>query len=320
MWFGASIILWGMGAWNHIRGEQNTLRLAPKKKPVVISDDTAKRADHGVVGGHAEMLRFEGDKLIKTAPVEEAIMYRLANDLSLVNDPDFTAAQRAQVQKMGKWFPKFYEAKNLGETAMLGEKNKSRVQNMSEITMENARYGREDGNYMDIKIGTSTVTKWAATKGQKYLDARNQKDIKRETNIFGFVITGYCCGKHRYGVHDKTPELEREDHLCRLFCLKEKFQLNSARWLREQLAEMIEFFDNENTFELRGVSLFVVMDHVKKYNNRAVLIDLTSYEDTGAKDEGFVFGLRKLSSMIGDLIGSSAQDIGAMELPYVPEV
>jgi hypothetical protein len=82
---------------------------------------------------------------------------------------------------------------------------------------------------------------------------------------------------------------------------------------------MIEFFDNENTFELRGVSLFVVMDHVKK-DYRAVLIDLTSFEDTGAKDEGFVFGLRKLSCMIGDLIGSSAQDIGAMELPFVPEV
>jgi hypothetical protein len=308
-----------MGVWNFIRGERMTRKAPRKEKPVLISDDTAKRAEHGVVGGHAEMLRFDGDKLIKTAPVEEAIIYRLANDMSLVNDPDFTATQRAQVQKMGKWFPKFYGAKNLGETAMLGEKNKARVQNMSEITMENARYGREDGNYMDIKIGTSTVTKWAATKGQKYLDARHQKDIKRETNIYGFVITGYICGVHKYGVHDKTPELARDDHLFRLFNLKETFQMNSARWLREQLAEMIEFFDTENTFELRGVSLFVVMDHVKK-DYRAVLIDLTSFEDTGEKDEGFVFGLKMLYSMIGDLIGTSAQDIDALQAPYEPEV
>jgi hypothetical protein len=82
---------------------------------------------------------------------------------------------------------------------------------------------------------------------------------------------------------------------------------------------MIEFFDNENTFELRGVSLFVVMDHVKK-DYRAVLIDLTSFEDTGAKDEGFVFGLKMLYSMIGDSIGTSAQDVGALQEPYVPEV
>ena len=53
---------------------------------------------------------------------------------------------------------------------------------------------------------------------------------------------------------------------------------------------MIKHFSSDNMFEIRGASIFIVIDH-EKDDYICKLIDIGSVECVGHRDEGFLLGL-----------------------------
>jgi len=61
----------------------------------------------------------------------------------------------------------------------------------------------------------------------------------------------------------------------------------------EFLANFLNYFETESEHEIRGASLFIVIDHPKN-QFRIKFIDLGSFKHTGKPDEGLVFGFKTL--------------------------
>jgi hypothetical protein len=64
---------------------------------------------------------------------------------------------------------------------------------------------------------------------------------------------------------------------------------------------MIEHFRNVNTFEIRGASIFLVLDH-KTQNYAIKFIDLASMVHKDHRDEGLLYGLTEVRSRISKFI------------------
>ena len=60
------------------------------------------------------------------------------------------------------------------------------------ITVENLLYGLEKGSFIDIKMGTSTITRNTKKKGAEEIKRRNEKDEKTTTAELGYTICGFC--------------------------------------------------------------------------------------------------------------------------------
>ena len=63
---------------------------------------------------------------------------------------------------------------------------------------------------------------------------------------------------------------------------------------------MVNYFAEKFRFELRGASIFFVLDHEKQFYT-VKLIDIGSMEYVGHIDEGFLFGLKNVYAMISKL-------------------
>ena len=74
---------------------------------------------------------------------------------------------------------------------MHGSKESSDV-NKCTITLENLLYGKENGSYVDIKLGTTTVTVDAVRRGTHIVYMRQRTDSQRTTEEYGFTLAGIC--------------------------------------------------------------------------------------------------------------------------------
>ena len=69
----------------------------------------------------------------------------------------------------------------------------------SEIGLENLLGAAPNASFMDIKLGTSTITLNTLSKGQGEIARRTAKDKKSTTPELGFIVCGYCQKDPRTG-------------------------------------------------------------------------------------------------------------------------
>lgn len=127
---------------------------AKAKVPVSKNDKNQQ------VAGHAGAIKFVGDKLQKKCNAEEVNNYQ-----AIYSTETFQASKEAlSLQKMKPFVSKFY---------------RSFTQDGAQwIEIENLLHKAPNASFMDIKLGTSTITQNTLKKGQAEIDRRNEKDAK----------------------------------------------------------------------------------------------------------------------------------------------
>lgn len=252
------------------------------------SNDAYKQA-----GGHEGNVVFDGNKMTKTTKLSEVENY----ERIFKEDTKFQ-----------KFLPHFYEA----------TKNKDGVCHM---TSENLLYGRENASYMDIKLGTSSCTLGASDEKKQH---RLETDEKRCTAKYGYTIVGCkfknpetgddveitddATGKAVFTgkIHPPTPEASKP-WLEALFSQKPNrddtsFSVDTKgiQYVLSQLENILNYFQNDNTYTIRGMSLFIVVDsHKQEYLVK--LIDLVSMDPTGTRDEGLIKGCQSLMELLEEI-------------------
>ena len=237
-----------------------------------------EKTNFNQVGGHDGCIVADGNKLTKATKKEEAMVYRAINGVSLDGDLKLTDQQRSQLEKIKEFTPTYYSSAK--ET----------------ITIENMLHCHDGASFMDIKMGTSTVTMKAKGKGEEAMKIRKGQDDERGSTEFGWTITGYVCEGIKY---DRKEYIitDRREHLNKLFLNNGKFEDAAADVVVTYQEKLLVYFNECNTYEVRGASVFLVMDF-KNQQYGVKLIDLNSFEDIGKKDEGFVKGLETLKEDI----------------------
>jgi len=263
-------------------------------------------ADAGPVGGHADEIKISGNKLIKRAPAAEGVTYRLIYGRSLPTDtistfgPDgkethhaITEQQRAQLVSLRPFVPGFFNSTPIaGGVALAGGVYEA----CDTLVMENLCFGSQAPDVMDVKIGVRTATKRAkANPDPQKMEKNLKKDQERTSWGLGFTITGMSAGGVK-NVYKKSREINAgnvSQYLIRPFMNGQQLNVEALGFAIRELDKMITHFTYVNTFEIRGASVFFVIDH-KTNNFQAKLIDLASMEDMGVCDHGFLFGLIEL--------------------------
>ena len=162
------------------------------------------------------------------------------------------------------------------------------------MTVENLLYGMEKGSFIDLKLGTSTLT--SDKEGRFYLETTRKMldNLWTCSGEHGFTICGmnlmdpetgakrhtdiYPDGK----VGKKNPPNnieEAEQYLTHFFSSEKegKVDMEAIEYCRQELIPMLKYFKEENEHIIRGMSLFIVIDsHQKKY--KVKLIDFVSIE------------------------------------------
>lgn len=67
--------------------------------------------------------------------------------------------------------------------------------------------------------------------------------------------------------------------------------------MREWIQDFLSWLETENKVEIRGASLLIVFDDVRKVY-RVRLIDLGSFEKTDHRDEGLILGVKNILQML----------------------
>ena len=81
------------------------------------------------------------------------------------------------------------------------------------ITLENLLFGRENASFIDIKLGTSTVTLDCRVRGAEAVERREKHDKERTSSEHGFSITGICLkdpvtGETKEKLYKFNPPIE----------------------------------------------------------------------------------------------------------------
>jgi hypothetical protein len=264
---------------------------------VEVQNDTPKT---GSVGGHAYNLVFDGNKLTKKTALDESIHYRAMNGCSIESDPKWSEAEATQLKAMAKFTSKFHGADDKEEAEEIDDHSDFK-QMISYITIENLCHERDGAAIMDIKLGTSTNTKRAKSKGAEKLAKGDKKDAISTSKQLGFKVVGsFAEGKKSNFQKDNIAHIKAEnvsDYIKPIFVVNGEVQKDAITYVLAQLDEMIDHFTNVNTFEIRGASIFMVLDHTKK-DYALKLIDLASLEFTDHIDEGFLLGLTGVRTRI----------------------
>mmetsp|Transcript_28629 Transcript_28629/g.20686 ORF Transcript_28629/g.20686 Transcript_28629/m.20686 type:complete len:167 (+) Transcript_28629:280-780(+) len=157
------------------------------------------------------------------------------------------------------------------------------------LKIENLNLKTPHGSCIDIKLGTSSVT------GRKKLDKdraaiREQKDALTTSPTLGYRLTGYSI-KDEQGKsieklvkpkNLKTPDGKVLDQAPEAIV---KVLKSNGKAIDEQilqqfvkfLEDLLKYFENVNNREIRGSSLYIVVDNISKtYSIR--LIDIASME------------------------------------------
>lgn len=127
------------------------------------------------VAGHPGAIKFDGQKLHKKCGEAE-----ISNYEAIFADPTafkYTKEQRA-LQQMRHFVPKYY-----GSYEENGEKK---------IMIENMLHEAPNASFIDIKLGTSTVTLNTLKKGAEEIARRELKDSKTTSAELGYTICGFC--------------------------------------------------------------------------------------------------------------------------------
>jgi hypothetical protein len=155
---------------------QSTNASSTKKK----SEGSKPGVHEDQVAGHVGSLRFDGNKLYKIGAPIEAKHYKLINSTDELND-DFHKA----LVLFAPITPKFYGSKDVEVNG------KQRV----ELCIENLNCNDDivstTCSFMDIKIGTSTLTHNGISKGEAFIKDRAAKDAETTTTSLGFCICGF---------------------------------------------------------------------------------------------------------------------------------
>ena len=107
------------------------------------------------VAGHGSV-KFTGDRVTKTTSAAEVKNYQLV----FSKEADATG-----VQQLKPYCPIFY-----------GSEPNKEDDTKASITMENLLFGLENASFIDLKMGTSTITQNTKKKGQSEIDRRTKKD------------------------------------------------------------------------------------------------------------------------------------------------
>ena len=158
---------------------------------------------------------------------------------------------------------------------------------------------------MDIKLGTSTLTARGALREAAVAERRAAKDAEYTSAELGFCVIGSKADGKKFsvkapGVVQPTKETVN-DHLKVIFVHEGVVSKPAVHMILMELDLLIEHFENVNTIEIRGASIFIVLDHtMQKWQLR--LIDLASFDFKDHKDEGFNLGLREVRARIATFI------------------
>ena len=281
------------------------------------------RAAPQTMGGHEAQIKFDGNKMTKVAPESEAVTYRAiygqikpTDTTSTFRDSDFaettqpfTADQLAQLQQLKTLVPTFHGAESIQGGVHLSKKKGTTAEACSLLTLENMCYGVSDGSaVMDVKIGTSTVTvRSKRNGGVANAQQRAITDKERHSEELGFVVVGFAVDgeKTRWNKKSTINPGNVREYLRKPFTHKGQVNTEAVNHAIAELNKLIKHFSTVNTFEVRGCSVFFVLDH-EKNDFRVKLIDLSSLEDKGKRDEGFLKGLQNLRKHLLGINGIQA--------------
>ena len=208
---------------------------------------------------------------------------------------------KTSLEKLQPFVPRFYG----------GDESGGIESGKCKITLENLLFGRENACFVDIKLGTSTLTLDGRRKGRN--EGREANDKKRTSFEHGFTMCGICLkdpvtgetrDKH-YKLH--PPMDEAKEWLAKLFTQGKDGAVDSkaVEYVKEQLTLILSYFTDDNEHTMRGMSLFVVIDS-EKQAYLVKLIDLSSFEqipqeDGPNRDDGLIKGTTSLLSMLEQL-------------------
>lgn len=217
------------------------------------------------VGGHVGGVVFNGSKLTKKTNPPEVEVYEKINSAQDTDPSDEDAALRELVNFTPRYF---------GSREEDGQMY---------IDIENLLFDAPYANFVDIKMGTSTVTQQVRDRqDSNYLKKREIKDIQRSSKELGFTITGYSKKENDTGrlieAFFKANVRKREvtKVLTKIFSDKSGQVCEEAvSEITRQLREMHDFFANRNEHEIRGASIFMVICPASRVY-QAKLIDLNS--------------------------------------------
>lgn len=201
------------------------------------------------------------------------------------------------LQMLKSYVPQYY-----GQVEENGEKK---------IEIENLLHKAPNASFMDIKLGTSTITLNTAAKGQSEIERRTAKDKTTTSGELGYTVCGLCKKNEETGAvieshykmfppKDKIPEAFRS-----IFTCKDSLMPNNGgiKGIKSQLQRLLQYFTDVNEHEIRGASIFIVvsMDYCD-----VKLIDLGSFKPLGtvenydgtSRDPGMILGIQNVIAML----------------------
>ena len=155
-------------------------------------------------------MQFAGERMTKQCNLSEIINYKLIYGVDKAEQPG-AGDEKTSLEKLQPFVPKYYGCDDSGGEAS----------NACKITLENLLVGRENASFMDIKLGTSTLTLDAKQRGVE--ESRAKKDKERTSFEHGFTICGLCfkdpaTGEGRQKEYKLHPEYDAAKvWLARLF-------------------------------------------------------------------------------------------------------
>ena len=138
----------------------------------------------------------------------------------------------------------------------------------TEIKIENLLQMTPDASFMDLKLGTSTITLNTIKKGQAEIDRRIAKDKKTTSAELGYTVCGYCKKDVNSGETVETkyklfpPKEDIPEVFRKVFESKMspgKVDKNAVNMIKAELHMILAYFKDFNEHEMRGASLFIVV-------------------------------------------------------------
>lgn len=247
-----------------------------------------KGADQFQAAGHAGSFKFDGAILRKLTSEAEANNYKAAN-----SEPSQALDEYSvEMRKLRSLMPKFHSIEKQADS----KKWQLAIENCLAFDGKPS----ETCSFMDIKLGTSTLTINGEAKGADFIANRQTKDEKTTSATLGFVICGYLIKDSNgsntdsgYKVHTKITQDTVVPTLRKILVDdKGKLMKEVKDSILKELRFMAKIFSDVN-LEIRGASVFIAVDKVTRKVN-VKLIDIGSAKLINGADKGFNFGLDNL--------------------------
>ena len=257
-----------------------------------------------IAGGHPE--RF----IISEAHVEKRTSSWEVESYESIFNPDLVSKQSPEAQQasigLRRFVPKYYGWKELEPE--FHTRSLSKI-----IVLENLLAGMPVGSIMDIKMGTSTITKNTESKtNPDEIERSKRKDEQTTSAALGFRITGYI---NKNGAGEVTAKAKKQykditkEHIPDIFRAflacndREGPNLELRDQIVSELTAFLKYQREVNFFRrITGASLLMVLDNT--VNRCCVkLIDLASVYDVSDRkqDDGFIKGLESLIAFFADI-------------------